>query len=72
MLYAISLFAICMVAMHLARPAAIYAPDGSFRPFGVGYTDKTVLPGWLAAGILAVFAYIVVVSGNNFFHGRLS
>ena len=56
----VALFAILMAAMHLARPAAVYAPDGSFRPFGVGYADKTVTPGWLAAGVLAVFAYVAV------------
>lgn len=56
----IALFMIFMAAIHIARPAAVYARDGSFRPFGVGYTDKTITPGWLVSGILAVFAYIIV------------
>jgi hypothetical protein len=40
----------------------VYNEEGGFRPFGVGYRNKTVIPIWLVAIVLAIFSYVVVLS----------
>jgi hypothetical protein len=50
-----------MCALHVLKPAAIYTAEGGFRPFGVGYRHKTVVPAWAASIVLAVFAYLAVM-----------
>jgi hypothetical protein len=42
------------------KPGCIYNEDGGFRPFGVGYKHKTVIPIWVVSIILAILCYLVV------------
>jgi hypothetical protein len=54
-----------MSIIHWLKPACIYTNDGGFRPFGVGYRHKTVLPIWLVSillGLLCYFAVLVLLS----------
>ena len=59
----ISIFVFILVffTVHMIKPAVIYDMDGAFRPFGVGYRHKTVVPAWLIAIFLAIFSYLFVL-----------
>jgi hypothetical protein len=59
---AISIFLVVFSAIHYIKPAALYNQDGGFRPFGLGYKHKTVIPIWLIAILVAIFSYLGVVS----------
>ncbi len=43
------------------RPAFLYNEDGSLREFGIGFRNKTVIPGWLLAITLAIISYFSVL-----------
>jgi hypothetical protein len=45
-----------------SKPPWLFRPDGSIRPFGVGYRDKTILPLWLVAILLGIIVYTVVAA----------
>ena len=59
---AIFIFIIFFSMVHYIKPGFIYNEEGGFRPFGVGYRNKTVIPIWLVAIVLAIFSYVVVLS----------
>jgi hypothetical protein len=58
---AIGLFFVLFFIIHWTKPSMIYNLDGGFRPFGVGYSDKTVLPIWVIAIVLAILSYLAVL-----------
>ena len=58
---AIVLFLLLFVLFHWAKPTFAYGPDGEFRPFGVGYRNKTVVPVWTVAIALAILSYLAVL-----------
>jgi hypothetical protein len=58
---AIVIFLLLFSIIHSVKPALLYTPDGGFRQFGVGYKQKTVVPIWLVAIILAIFSYLGVL-----------
>ena len=60
-LFSVFCFLIAFSVFHVVKPGFAYMPDGSFRPFGVGYKHKTVVPIWLVAITLAIFSYLLVV-----------
>lgn len=43
------------------RPAFIFNDDGSLRDFGVGYRNKTVIPGWVLAICVSILSYFSVL-----------
>ncbi len=43
------------------KPSVVYTKEGGFRPFGVGYSNKTVIPIWIVAILLAIFSYLTVL-----------
>jgi hypothetical protein len=43
------------------QPTIIYNQDLSFRRFGIGYKNKSVLPIWLFSIVLAILVYVVVM-----------
>lgn len=57
---AIFIFLVLISSIHYLKPSFLYFPDGSFRVFGVGYRNKTILPVWLIAILLAIFSYLAV------------
>jgi hypothetical protein len=59
---AISIFLILFTTIHYTKPAALYNQEGGFRPFGLGYKHKTVIPIWLVAILVAIFSYLGVVA----------
>lgn len=58
---AIFIFLILFTIIHVTKPTIIYREDGSFRQFGLGYRNKTVVPIWSVAIILAILSYLVVL-----------
>jgi hypothetical protein len=54
---AILLFLFLFTGLHLVKPGVLYTAEGGFRPFGVGYRDKTVIPIWVAAISIAILSY---------------
>ena len=59
--FAILLYAVLLWAIHTIQPAFVYDTHGGFRPFGVGYQNKTVVPIWLVCILLAVLSYLAVL-----------
>jgi hypothetical protein len=57
----ILLFLVAFYLVHLLKPGFIYNKDGSFRQFGIGYRNKTILPIWIIAVVLAIFSYLAVL-----------
>jgi hypothetical protein len=58
---AICIFIAAFLSIHTLKPALFYTPEGGFREFGVGYKQKTVVPIWVGAIILAVLSYLAVM-----------
>ena len=58
---AILMFLIVFSSIHFLKPSLLYNDEGGFRPFGVGYRHKTVIPIWLVAIFLAIFCYLGVL-----------
>jgi len=58
---AILLFLILFSIVHFSKPKLFYNADGSFREFGVGYRNKTVIPIWVVAIVLAILSYLSVL-----------
>lgn len=58
---AILLFIGVFFVLQQLKPAFIYKKDGSLRQFGIGYKEKTVLPIWLIAIVLAILSYVIVM-----------
>jgi hypothetical protein len=56
----IMIFVVIFAIVHFSKPALLYLPDGSFRNFGVGFKNKTVLPIWVFAIVLAILSYLAV------------
>ena len=57
---AIFIFLALLSLIHYFKPAFLYLPDGSFRVFGVGYRNKTILHVWLITILLAIFSYLAI------------
>lgn len=57
---AILIFLILFTVFHLLKPGFAYTEDGGFRQFGLGYKQKTVIPVWIVAIVLAIFSYLFV------------
>lgn len=58
---AIILFLLIFTVIHITKPALLYNADGGFRPFGVGYRHKTVIPIWLISINIAILSYLAVL-----------
>ena len=58
---AIILFLILFSIFHYLKPGFAYTNDGAYRPFGLGFKNKTVIPIWIVAIILAILSYLAVL-----------
>ena len=59
-LISIILFVFMFGLIVMIKPAFLYNKDGSVREFGIGYKNKTVVPIWFFAMILAILVYVGV------------
>ena len=57
----IFIFLVLFSIIHIIKPALLYTPEGGFRQFGVGYKQKTVIPIWIVAILLAIMSYLGVL-----------
>jgi len=60
--FSIFIFLCLFGCFHLWKPAFSYQDNGAYRPFGIGYKHKTVIPIWIVAIILAIFSYLIVLT----------
>ena len=60
LILSVILFIIIFSVIHYIKPPLIYNREGGFRPFGVGYKHKTVLPMWVFAIVFALFSYLAI------------
>jgi hypothetical protein len=58
---AIVIFLIIMSIIHIVKPTLFYNDIGGFRPFGLGYRHKTVVPIWTASITIAIMSYLAVI-----------
>jgi len=58
--FSIFLFIILFTIIHIIRPSLVYNKDGSYRQFGVGYREKTIISILVVSIVLAIFCYIFV------------
>lgn len=59
--FSILLFVLLFGSIHVAKPGLAYLPNGAYRPFGVGFKHKTVVPIWLISIVLAILSYTFVL-----------
>lgn len=59
--FAVFIFIILFGTFHTIKPSFAYMPNGAYRPFGVGYKHKTVVPVWLVAIFLAILSYLGIL-----------
>jgi hypothetical protein len=64
---AILLFVCLYGIFYTLNPAFAYNEDGTLKPFGLGYTNKTVIPAWIVAIILGILCYYVVMVYFTFY-----
>jgi hypothetical protein len=57
---AVFIFIILFGIINAFRPSIIYNKDLSFRRFGIGYKNKTVVPIWMMSIVLAILVYVLV------------
>ena len=58
---AIIIFLILFSLFHYVKPGFAYNSEGGYRPFGLGFKNKTVIPIWVVAIIFAILSYLVVL-----------
>ena len=59
--FAVLLFIILFGSFHMIKPGFAYTANGAYRPFGVGYKHKTVIPVWAVAIFLAILSYLFIL-----------
>lgn len=59
--FSILLFIILFGLYHTIKPSISYLPSGGFRPFGVGYRHKTIVPVWLVSIMLSIISYLFLM-----------
>ena len=58
---AILLFISVFFTIQYFKPNFMFKNDGTIRQFGIGYKEKTILPVWLIAIVLAILCYVFVM-----------
>ena len=58
---AILLFISIFFAIQYFKPKYMFKNDGTIRQFGIGYKEKTILPVWLIAIVVAILCYVFVM-----------
>jgi len=64
--FAIIIFVAILSGIHIYKPTLMYNTEGGFRPFGIGYKHKTVIPIWIASIVIAILSYLAVLYYSTF------
>lgn len=64
--FAIIIFVAILSTIHIYKPVLMYNTEGGFRPFGIGYKHKTVIPIWIASIVIAILSYVAVLYYSTF------
>lgn len=59
--FSIIFFIIFYVLIIKLKPSFIFYKDNTLKEFGIGYKNKTIIPLWLVAIILAILSYIIAM-----------
>jgi len=59
--FAIIVFLAVYLTVNHIKPNFLYTRDGNLRPFGLGYKNKTIIPLWLIAIVIAILSYVGVL-----------
>ena len=51
------LFLFMFTTLMLTKPSFAFNKDGSIKDFGLGYTNRTVLPIWILVIVFAIISY---------------
>ena len=44
----------------IVKPGFVFNRDGSIKEFGLGYTNRTVLPIWILVIVFAIVSYFII------------
>ena len=55
------IFVLIFLTISHIKPNFLYNKDGTLRDFGLGYRNKTVVPMWFLAIVLAILSYLGVM-----------
>ena len=58
---AVMIFLVLFSFFHYMKPGFAYNKEGGYRPFGLGFRNKTVIPVWVIAIILSITSYLFVL-----------
>ena len=54
------LFLLMFCCLMIAKPSFAFDRHGCIKDFGLGYTNKTVLPIWILVIIFSIISYFVI------------
>tara|TARA_B100000902_G_scaffold366996_1_gene389228 strand:- start:277 stop:495 length:219 start_codon:yes stop_codon:yes gene_type:complete len=54
------LYIIMFAGLMIVKPSYAFNKDGSIKDFGLGYTNRTVLPIWVLVIVFAVISYFLI------------
>jgi len=57
----ILMYIILMTFIIYLKPRILFNKDGTLKPFGIGYKNKSVLPLWLVSIIIAIFSSFTIM-----------
>jgi hypothetical protein len=58
---AILIYLILMSILIFVKPQYVFDENGQHKEFGVGYTNKTLLPIWLICFLFAIVSYYFIL-----------
>ena len=61
LLSSIVLFMFFFMIITLIKPTIIFNKNGTFKNFGLGYKNKTIIPIWLVSIILGILSYFTIL-----------
>ena len=60
----ILLFILIISIIQYNQPAFLCNQDGSYKVFGLGYRNKTIVPMWLVVLLVAILSYVSILYIN--------
>lgn len=54
-----------LYVINTHKPCFFYHEDGRHKEFGFGSKDKTIIPLWYGAILIAIFCYMFVITASR-------